>query len=50
METKWISLIIIVWVASIFGGMAYSEYSNNQCKVAAIAQGMSADDIIKLCK
>jgi hypothetical protein len=50
MESKWWAITVAVWISSIFGGMAYSEYSNNQCKVAAIAQGMSVDDIIKLCK
>lgn len=50
MESKWWAIAVAVWIGSLCAGMAYSEHANGQCKIAAIAQGMPADDIIKLCK
>ena len=50
MESKWIVILIVSWLVIIFGSLAYSDHVNSQCKVAAIAQGMSADNIVKLCK
>lgn len=46
--------VFFIFVAAIFlfgalDGM-YSSYVKNECKVAAIEKGMSADDILKLCK
>lgn len=50
MESKWFAIVIAVWVIVMFGGLAYSEHVNSQCKIAAIERGMATDDIIKLCK
>ena len=50
METKWVVIGIVGWVAVVFGGLAYSEHANSQCKIAAIERGLATDDIIKLCK
>lgn len=50
METKWIVIGIVGWLAVMFGGLAYSEHVNNQCKIAAIERGMSVSDIAALCK
>ena len=50
MEGKWLAVIIVVWLASMFGGLAYSEHTKAQCRAAAIAQNMSAADIATVCK
>lgn len=50
MEGKWLAVVIVVWLASMFGGLAYSEHVKNQCRIAAIGQGMSVTDVAVLCK
>lgn len=50
MDTKWIVIGIIGWLGVMFGALAYTEYSNNQCKMTAIEKGMSVADITALCK
>ena len=50
MESKWFAIVIVVWLTVMFGGLAYSEHVNSQCKIAAIERGIAADEIIKLCK
>lgn len=50
MEIKW----YMIGMALIIGCVALTDsirdYNNTQCKIAVIARGMSADDVVKLCK
>ena len=46
METKWIVLIVLMgW----FMVLAVDRYTGNQCKIAYVQSGKSADEIVKLC-
>ena len=49
-ETKWLCIAMCVVFGGLFLGMAIDSYNDNQCKIAAVQRGMTADDIVKLCK
>lgn len=50
MEFKWLSIFGIVTFGSMFIGMGFSEYQNNQCRVEAIRAGIDVKVIKELCK
>lgn len=47
---KWATIFLIVLVVGMFSPVVVNEHSKSVCKVEAIKAGMSADDILKLCK
>lgn len=47
---KWVAILLIAFVVGIFSPVVVSEHSKSVCKIEAIKAGMSADDILKLCK
>ena len=47
---KWVAILLIGLVIGMFSPIMVSEHSKGQCKIEAIKAGMSADDILKLCK
>jgi hypothetical protein len=47
---KWFAILLIGIVFGMFSPVIVSEHTKGQCKVEAIKAGMSADDILKLCK
>lgn len=47
---KWVAMLFMALVVGMFSPVVVSEYSKSTCKVEAIKAGMSADDILKLCK
>ena len=49
METKWVAIGIIGLMTALMSPIAIQEYSKTECKLTAIKQNMSADDILKLC-
>jgi hypothetical protein len=49
-EVKWIIIFGCTLFTGMFMGLAFDSYMTTQCKVAGIAQRMSAEDISKLCK
>lgn len=50
MEVKWTMIGLSVLFGSVFASMGFNSYQVNQCRVASVQAGMSADDISKLCK
>ena len=50
MEVKWVMIAMIVLFGSVFASMGFNSYQVNQCRVVSVQAGMSADDIVKLCK
>jgi hypothetical protein len=47
---KWVAILLMVLCAALFSPMVVIENTRNTCKIEAIKAGMSADDILKLCK
>ncbi len=47
---KWVAILLMVLVVGMFSPMVVMENTKSTCKIEAIKAGMSADDIIKLCK
>ena len=47
---KWVAILLMVLVLAMFSPVVVSESTKNTCKTEAIKAGMSAEDIIKLCK
>ena len=47
---KWAMIFLMVLVVGMFSPVIVSEHSKGTCKTEAIKAGMSADDILKLCK
>ena len=47
---KWLVILLMAFIVGMFSPVVVSEYSKSTCKVEAIKAGMSADDILKLCK
>ncbi len=47
---KWWTILFIAFIVGMFSPVIVSESAKSTCKVEAIKAGMSADDIIKLCK
>lgn len=50
MEGKWIAICIVGTVAALFAPLGVMEYSKNQCKIAYVQSGKTADEIAKICK
>lgn len=47
---KWVAILLMVLVVGMFSPMVVMETTKSTCKIEAIKAGMSADDILKLCK
>jgi hypothetical protein len=47
---KWISIVLVCFIFGMFSPVIVLEHNKSQCKTEAIKAGMSADDILKLCK
>jgi len=47
---KWAAIFLIALTGFMFGPVVVAEFTVSQCKTEAIKQGMSAEDILKLCK
>ena len=47
---KWFVLLLIAIVFGMFSPVIVSEHNKGQCRTEAIKAGMSADEILKLCK
>ena len=50
MDFKWTMIAIIVTFTSLFIGIGVEKYQVNQCRIASIQAGKTADDIVKICK
>lgn len=50
MEMKWAMIAICVLFGSMFAGLGIEKYQQNQCRIASVQAGKSADDIAKICK
>ena len=50
MEIKWAMIAMIVIFGSLFTSISFNSYQVNQCRIASVQAGMSADNIVKLCK
>lgn len=50
MEMKWAMIAISILFGSLFSAVAVEKYQLSQCRIAAIQEKMSADDIAKVCK
>ena len=50
MESKWLAICIVGFSVAMFTPLAVMEYSKNQCKIAYVQSGKSADEIHKICK
>jgi len=50
MEFKWAMIAMTVLFGSMFAGMGVEKYQQNQCRIASVQAGKSADDIAKICK
>jgi len=50
MEYKWfVGMLIVLFLICGLGQMM-DQYNNSQCRTIAIHRGMSADDILRICK
>lgn len=49
MNNIW-GIVVIVWLVSVFGGLAFSEYNKSQCRIEAIKTGVTVNDAKELCK
>jgi hypothetical protein len=47
---KWVAILLVVFIVGMFSPVVVSENAKSTCKIEAIKAGMSADDILKLCK
>lgn len=47
---RWIAILLMVTCVCMFSPIVVMENSKSTCKTEAIKAGMSADDILKLCK
>jgi hypothetical protein len=50
MSEKWIVIGVLGFVFAMYSPIIISEHSESECKIAAINKGLSAEDILKLCK
>ncbi len=50
MESKWIAIMAMVMMVAIMVPLGISEYAKNLCKVEALRAGVSAEDVVKVCK
>ena len=49
MEMKWLAIMTVGIFIALFTTVAVEKYSANQCKIAYVNSGKSAEDILKLC-
>ena len=47
---KWYAIAMIAFVLSMFGGLAYENYSKKECKIELAKVGKSTEDIEKICR
>ena len=50
MEFKWFAICAVVLIAGLAVDSMVGKYTLNECRVAAINQGMTSEDIAKVCK
>ena len=50
MEFKWFAICVAVLIAGLAVSDAVQEHAQGECRVAAINQGMTSEDIAKVCK
>lgn len=50
MEMKWAMITLCVLFGGMFTGIGVEKYQQNQCRIASVQAGKSADDIAKICK
>ncbi len=50
MEFKWAMIAMMALFGSMFAGLGIEKYQQNQCRIASVQAGKSADEIIKICK
>lgn len=50
MEFKWYMISMALILGCVVANDSIRDYNNTQCKIAAIARGIAADDVTKLCK
>lgn len=50
MEFKWVMIAMIVLFGLMLVGVDVERYQVNQCRIASVQAGKSADDIAKICK
>jgi hypothetical protein len=50
MEVKWAVIVMVVLFGGMFAGLSVEKYQQNQCRIASVQAGKSADDIAKICK
>ena len=49
MEVKWIMIGSAIMFGTLFAGMGVEKYQVNQCRIASVQAGKSADEINKIC-
>lgn len=50
MEIKWAMIAMAVIFGGMFAGLSVEKYQVNQCRIASVQAGKSADEIVKICK
>lgn len=50
MEIKWFMIGVAVLFGAMFTGMGVEKYQVNQCRIASVQAGKSAEEIVKICK
>ena len=50
MEFRWTMIAITVAFSFMFIDIGVEKYQKNQCRIASIQAGKTADDIVKICK
>ena len=50
MDNKWIAVMVVGICVAMFTPLAIMEYGKNQCRIASVQAGVSAEDITKICK
>jgi hypothetical protein len=50
MDSKWLAICVVGVVIGMFAPLGIMEYSKNQCKIAYVQSGKTADEITKICK
>lgn len=47
---KYLAIVVGVFIIAMFGSLAVESYGKSQCRMEAVKQGKSADDIQKICR
>jgi len=50
MEMKWVMISLAMIFGSMFVAVGVEKHQQNQCRIASVQAGKSADDISKICK